>query len=131
MINPKAYFPVLVTDEIVEAKEFFINLFGFEAVFDEDWYVHLVHKNGAQLGFLVPDHPSQPAAAQQAFQPGGLIYSFEVENVDEAYEKIKDSAKVILEIKTEEWGQRHFLVSAPSGLIIDVIKNEDSSLDAT
>ena len=131
MINPKAYFPVLVTNDIAESKEFFTKLFGFEPVFDADWYVHLVHESGAQLGFLVPNHPSQPPAVQKPFQGGGLIYSFEVENVDEAYEKMKDSAEILLEPKTEEWGQRHFLVSAPSGLIVDVIKNEDPSLDAT
>ena len=131
MINPKAYFPVLVTDSISESKEFFTELFGFELVFDAEWYIHLVHESGAQLGFLVPNHPSQPAAVQKPFQGGGLIYSFEVDNVDEAYERIKDSVETILEPRTEEWGQRHFLVSAPSGLIVDVIKNEDPSLDAT
>ena len=131
MINPKAYFPVLVTDSISESKEFFTELFGFEPVFDADWYIHLVHESGAQLGFLVPNHPSQPAGVQKPFQGGGLIYSFEVDNVDEAYERIKDSVETILEPRTEEWGQRHFLVSAPSGLIVDVIKNEDPSLDAT
>lgn len=131
MINPKAFFPVLVTGDIVESKEFFTKFFGFEPVFDSDWYVHLVHENGAQLGFLVPNHPSQPSVVQKPFPGGGLIYSFEVENLDIAYEKIKDTAEIILEPKTEEWGQRHFLVSAPSGLIVDVIKNEDPSLDAT
>lgn len=115
----------------LKAKIFFTELFGFQTVFDADWYIHLVHECGDQLGFLLPNHSSQPAAVQKPFQGGGLIDSFEVDNVDEAYERIKDLVEIILEPKTEEWGQRHFLVSAPSGLIVDVIKNEDPSIDAT
>jgi len=131
MIKAKAFFPVLIVDDIAECKNFFIEAFGFEVAFDTDWYVHLVQGGTAQLGFLVPNHPSQPEAAQRAFNPQGLIYSFEVENVDSAFESVRDHAEIIAPPKTEEWGQRHFLVSAPDGLLVDFIQNLDSSLDAT
>jgi uncharacterized glyoxalase superfamily protein PhnB len=99
--------------------------------FDVDWYVHLVLGGVAQLRFLVPNHPSQAVAAQRAFNAQGLIYSFEVENADSAFESDRGHAEIIASPKTEEWGQRHFLVSAPGGLLVDVIQNVDSSLDAT
>ncbi|SET15229.1 hypothetical protein SAMN05216326_11361 [Nitrosomonas marina] len=131
MIETKAYFPVLIVDDLAECKKFFTEVFGFDVAFDTDWYVHLVLGGVAQLGFLVPNHPSQPADAQRAFNAQGLIYSFEVENVDSAFESVRGHAEIIAPPKTEEWGQRHFLVSAPGGLLVDVIQNVDSSLDAT
>lgn len=132
MIAPKAYFPVLVTDKIDDCKRFFVSLFGFEPVFDTDWYVHLVHGNGSQLGFLVPDHPSQPALLQSQFSGSGMIYSFEVDDVDDAFDQLQDrDLEIVLKPKTEDWGQRHFLIAGPGGLIVDVVQNMDPSLDAT
>ena len=132
MITPKAYFPVLVTGQIRDCKTFFVSLFGFEPVFDSNWYIHLVHANGAQLGFLVPDHPSQPSILQSRFSGSGLAYSFEVENVDDAFSELQNSdAEVVFHPKTEEWGQRHFMVAGPAGVIVDVVQNVDPSLNAT
>jgi catechol 2,3-dioxygenase-like lactoylglutathione lyase family enzyme len=132
MITPKAFFPVLVTDQLDGCKQFFVSLFGFEPVFETDWYVHLVHRNGAQLGFLIPDHPSQPSVLKSRFAGSGMIYSFEVDNVDHAYAELqKQDTQIVLEPKTEEWGQRHFLIAGPSGIVVDVIENTDPSLNAT
>ena len=132
MISPKAYFPVLITDQIKECQAFFVSLFGFQPAFDSDWYIHLVHANGPQLGFLVPDHPSQPPILRSGFSGSGLVYSFEVENVDDAFRDFENSeAEIALHPKTEEWGQRHFLIAGPAGIFVDVIQNIDASLDAT
>lgn len=132
MITPKTYFPVLITNQLDNCKRFFVSLFGFEPVFDTDWYIHLVHASGAQLGFLIPDHPSQPSVLQSRFTGSGMIYSFEVENVDDAFDQLRDrDAQIVLKPKTEEWGQRHFLLAGPAGLLVDVIQNVDPSLDAT
>ncbi len=132
MITPKAYFPVLITDQLDGCKQFFVSLFGFEPVFDTDWYIHLVHQSGAQLGFLIPDHPSQPPFLKSRFAGSGMIYSFEVDDVDDAYGELqKQDIQIVLEPKTEEWGQRHFLIAGPSGIIVDVIQNVDPSLNAT
>ena len=96
MIQPKAYFPVLITEQIADCRTFFMNHFGFETVFDSDWYVHLVHATGAQLGFLVPDHPSQPQILHGSFSGSGLVYSFEVESVDDAFAKMSDTDVEVL-----------------------------------
>jgi len=59
-----------------------------------------------------------------------MIYSFEVDNVDDAYGELqKHDIQIVLEPKTEEWGQRHFLIAGPSGIIVDVIQNVDPSLN--
>ncbi|BAM02941.1 VOC family protein [Phycisphaera mikurensis] len=131
MIKPKAFFPLVVTDELAACRHFFVSKFGFQPAFDEDWYLHLVHEGGAQLGFLVPDHPSQPSALHPRFAREGLVFSFEVENVDRAFEELgPPDADVVLPPKTEPWGQRHFLLAGPAGIVVDVIQNLDPALDA-
>lgn len=131
MITPKAFFPVLVTEQLDDCKQFFVSFFGFETVFDTDWYIHLVHASGAQLGFLVPNHPSQPPELHPQFSGSGMVYSFEVENVDDAFDQLLNrDIRIVLKPKTEEWGQRHFPIAGPSGIFVDVVQNVDPSLDA-
>jgi catechol 2,3-dioxygenase-like lactoylglutathione lyase family enzyme len=132
MITPKAFFPVLVTGQLDGCKQFFVSLFDFEPVFETDWYVHLVHRSGAQLGFLIPDQPSQPSALRSIRAGSGMICSFEVDNVDYAYAELqKHDAKVVLVPKSEEWGQRHFMIAGPSGIAVNIIENVDPSLNAS
>ena len=132
MISPKAYFPVLITEQIEDCKAFFVTLFGFQLVFDSDWYIHLVHTSGAQLGFLIPNHPSQPPGLLSGFSGSGLVYSFEVENADDAFKDLKNSdVEIVSNPKTEEWGQRHFMIAGPAGIIVDIIQNVDPALNAT
>jgi uncharacterized glyoxalase superfamily protein PhnB len=60
------------------------------------------------------------------------VFSFEVENVDEAFNNIRgQNVDIILQPKTEEWGQRHFMIACPGGVTVDIIENVDSTLDAT
>ena len=54
----------------------------------------------------------------------GLILNFEVEDVDAEYERlvIHEKLPLHLDIRDEEFGQRHFIVSDPNGVLIDMIK---------
>jgi hypothetical protein len=53
---------------------------------------------------------------------GGLILNFEVEDVDSEYERLRDAGLPLhLEIRSEDFGQRHFITSDPNGVLIDVI----------
>ena len=50
-----ALYPVTITTKITECKEFYCRLFGFEAVFEADWYVQLLHTHsGAEIGLMQP-----------------------------------------------------------------------------
>ena len=116
MIHPKAFFPVVVTDRIEDCRNFFVSLFQFQPVFDAEWYVHLVHESGAQIGFLVENHPSQPSVLQSGFSGSGLVFSFEVDSADDAFQALEgQGVQVVFDLKTEDWGQRHFMVAGPAG----------------
>jgi uncharacterized glyoxalase superfamily protein PhnB len=53
----------------------------------------------------------------------GLILNFEVEDVDAEYEWLVKKNKLPLEreLRSEDFGQRHFITSDPNGVLIDVI----------
>lgn len=124
-MNATSFYPVIMTKQIAESTTFYTRYFGFEIVFEADWYVSLRLSRGTmpfELALLDPTHPTVPAAYRKSVQ--GLILNFEVDDVDEQYERLirKEKLPLQLDIRDEEFGQRHFITSDPNGVLIDVIK---------
>lgn len=128
MIEPIAMFPVYITKQLSMQKQFYEQHLGFSTEFyDSDFYVHLLHPTtGAQIGFMVPDHPSQPDFLQQQTNVENMVISFEVKNAKEAYTAAKHSnLPIVFELKKEEFGLSHFMVKDPAGFIIDVVEHHE------
>lgn len=120
----KAIYPVTITTKLEECKKFYQDLFDFEAVFEADWYIQLLHKkSGVELAFMLPNLDNQPKELHAEFDGNGVIYSLEVEDVTTEFDRIKQqSASVICPLTTEEWGQTHFILRDPSGVYVDVVQ---------
>ncbi|WP_110513470.1 VOC family protein [Herpetosiphon llansteffanensis] len=122
-------YPVIATNRIAETAAFYIEHFGFSATFESDWYVSLRHDTAQHYELAVLDytHASVPVAGQRPTT--GLLLNFEVENVDELYARLITGAglPVLLDLRSEEWGQRHFITADPNGVLIDVITNIPAS----
>lgn len=122
----QGFYPVIMTKQITESAEFYTRLFGFEVVFEADWYVSLKwgeqEQGSYELAILSNDHPTVPSAYQANVQ--GLILNFEVEDVDAEYERliINEKLPLHLDIRDEAFGQRHFMTSDPNGVLMDMIK---------
>jgi uncharacterized glyoxalase superfamily protein PhnB len=117
-------YPVILTDRVASTAAFYIEYFGFEKVFEEEWYVSLKmsgHDKPFELAVLDAAHPTIPDAYRTKTK--GLILNFEVEDVDAEYERLIRKAKLPLEmdIRSEDFGQRHFITADPNGILIDVI----------
>jgi catechol 2,3-dioxygenase-like lactoylglutathione lyase family enzyme len=124
MIEPKSSFPVFIVNDLDAAKSFYTENFGFDVVFSGDWYVHLVSKSGVQVGFLLPDQPTQPPIFQRPYFGEGVIFSLEVDDADVAFALAKSkSLKVALELRSEDWGQRHFAIQDPNGIYLDIVQS--------
>jgi catechol 2,3-dioxygenase-like lactoylglutathione lyase family enzyme len=122
-VNATGFFPVLTTERLIECRDFYVKRFGFKVVFEIDWYVQLLSERGLQLAFLKPNHPSQPGFLHGAYTGDGVVYSFEVEDADQEYLKLKnDKVEILYGITTEEWGQRHYMFRDPGGMIVDVVQ---------
>ena len=124
MIEPKSSFPVFIVPDLVAAKTFYTENFGFDVVFSGDWYIHLVSRSGVQVGFLLPDQPTQPPIFQKPYFGEGVIFSLEVEDADAAFAiATSKSLKVTLELRSEDWGQRHFSIQDPNGVYLDIVQS--------
>lgn len=119
----KKIYPLLITDKLKECADFYVEHFEFEKVFEQDWYIQLLHKkSGAELAFMVPDAENQPKELHPAFSGKGLVYSFEVEDAKKEYERLKGKLDIFFELTTEEWGQTHFMIIGPAGEVVDVVQ---------
>ncbi|MDF5759331.1 VOC family protein [Spongiactinospora sp. TRM90649] len=119
-----SFYPVIGVTRMEESRDFYTRLFGFEVTFEADWYVSL-RRPGAmpyELALLAHDHPTIPAAYRKPAQ--GMLLNFEVEDVDAEWERLVlgEGLKPELTLRTEDFGQRHFIVPDPNGILIDVIK---------
>ena len=128
MIKPSSSFPVFIVPDINSAKDFYVGHFNFNIVFENDWYLHLVSESGIQIGFMLPDQPTQPDIFHKAFNGDGVIFSLEVEDADLAYSEAKaKSLDIAIELRSEEWGQYHFCLKDPNGIYLDIVQ----AIDAT
>jgi uncharacterized glyoxalase superfamily protein PhnB len=118
-----SYYPVLMTDDVAATAAFYKKHFRFQALFDSGWYVHLqsVEDKSVNLGIVAGDHETIPAAGRG--KASGLLINFEVRDPDVVYERVKAAGvPILLGLRDEPWGQRHFITQDPNGVLIDVIK---------
>jgi len=124
----KSLFPVIATKAVAEARDFYVRYFGFQVAFDAGWYVQLhgVRDGGdapLELAFMLPDHESLPPSLRHAFDGKGVFLTIDVEDVDALYHRLRaDGHEILIELRDEAWGQRHFGVRDPSGGMLDVVK---------
>ncbi len=122
-VRPKGFFCVLTTGRLTECRDFYTRCFGFDVAFEADWYIHLTAENGMQLGFLLPGHPSQPEFLHKSYPGEGVIYTFEVEDVEREFEKLNNgNVPILFPVRTEDWGQKHFMIRDPAGMVVDVVQ---------
>ncbi len=128
MIEPKSSFPVFIVKDLDAARSFYTEHIGFELVFSGDWYVHLVSSAGVQVGFMLPNQPTQPPIFQKPHASEGVIFSLEVEDADTAFTVAKaKSLNIVLNLRSEDWGQRHFCIQDPNGIYLDIVQSSEAT----
>jgi catechol 2,3-dioxygenase-like lactoylglutathione lyase family enzyme len=118
-----SFYPVLACSNVAKSKEFYERLFGLQALFSSDWYAHLAHPDDkrVELALVAKDHETIPLPGRTA--AAGLLINFEVDDVDQEYERLVEAgSEMLLPIRDEAFGQRHFILHAPDGVLIDVIQ---------
>ncbi|STZ27266.1 Glyoxalase-like domain [Myroides odoratus] len=113
----------IITEKLAETKKFYTEVLDFGVSFENKFYILLHTPNKAfEISFLLPNHPSQKPIFQSEFLGNGVYLTIEVDNVDEVYKKLKDKGvKMEVEIRDEEWGDRHFAIKDPNGIGIDIV----------
>ncbi len=119
----KSYYPVIMTGKVAQTADFYCQYFGFNKAFDSDWYVHLMsgEDKSVNLAILNGQHETVPQGARGSVS--GLILNFEVDDVDAEYERLVQAGlEILLPLRDEEFGQRHFITCDPAGVLVDMIK---------
>lgn len=116
-----SFYPVLMTGDVAATAEFYRTHLQFETVFEADWYVSLRRDPHFELAILDRNHETIPAQVRAI--AGGILLNFEVSDVDAEYQRLVIDGGIapLLEIKSEDFGQRHFIIAAPDGVAIDII----------
>jgi catechol 2,3-dioxygenase-like lactoylglutathione lyase family enzyme len=115
-------FPAICTADVAASRDFYVEHLGFRPIFDSGWYVQLEAPSGhrPQLGLVERDHPSVPPGFGLA--PAGVLISIEVDDVDAVHaHALASSLDIAQALRDEAFGQRHFMVVDPDGLLVDVI----------
>lgn len=118
-----SFYPVLMSDKITATRDFYVQYFGFQITFEADWYVSLKSADSQyELAFVAYNHETVVAAYQKPVQ--GLLLNFEVDDADAEYDRLVQTAGLPLkrELVTEDFGQRHFAIADPNGILIDIIQ---------
>jgi len=117
------FYPVILTDDVTATARFYQDNFRFRPAFESDWYVHLQSSEDEKVNIAVlqGDHATVPEAGRG--QVSGLIINFEVEDVDLEFERAEaNGLPILLALRDEPFGQRHFITRDPNGVLIDIIK---------
>lgn len=117
------FYPVIMTDAVTQTARFYVDHFRFEPKFESDWYVHLQSREdeGVNIAVLDGDHETIPPGGRG--RASGMLLNFEVEDVDAEYARAEAAGlPILLTLRDEPFGQRHFITRDPSGVLIDIIK---------
>lgn len=113
-------FPLVIVKDLTKERDFFKNVLDFNIVFEADWYIQL-EQEGNQIALMIENSENQPKFLHKSFADRGVVITLEFDNIAEVYKNLKNKAEVLLELKTEEWGQTHFIIKTPGNLIVDMV----------
>lgn len=114
----------IVTTKIEESKKFYSDVLGFGVTFENEFYL-LMHTpdHSEELSFLAANHPSQNSIFHTPYGGQGVFLTIELDDVDSIYESVKGKdVKILVDIKDEPWGDRHFTIQDPNGVNIDIVR---------
>ncbi|MGO4259362.1 VOC family protein [Lysobacter sp. TAB13] len=118
-----SYYPVIMTGDVAGTAAFYQRHFGFVALFAADWYVHLQSAGDPSVNLAVLDGGHHTIPESGRGRVGGLLLNFEVEDVDAVHQRLREAGlPLLLSLRDEAFGQRHFITADPNGVLIDIIQ---------
>lgn len=116
------FYPVLMVEDVPATAAFYQRHFGFEAAFESDWYVHLTMPGAVPVNLAILDGSHETIPAMARGKVTGMLLNFEVADVDAVHETLSAAGlPILLPLRDEDFGQRHFITADPNGVLIDVI----------
>jgi len=114
-------FTNLLCADVEQTAKFYQSLLGLKRHGDFGWFIILTHDDmpGYEFGLLQRTHSSVPTGMADA--PKGVLLTFVVDDVLEAYERAQKIDAKIVEPPTEmPYGQTRLLLQDPEGTLVDI-----------
>ncbi|KMQ68894.1 glyoxalase [Chryseobacterium sp. FH2] len=105
------------TEDLSKADLFYHDILGLEALMDHGWIK------------TFGNHEESKVQISFATQGGNNTevpnFSIEVDNIDEIYQKFKNSDfEIIYDITNEDWEVRRFFVKDPFGNLVNILSHQ-------
>ena len=117
-------YPLFTVSHLERSREFFVSVFGMQVVFEASWVAMLSHVEGGSisLGLMSSDHPSSPPGPE-VFDGRGLIFTLQVDDARLLNDRlVAAGAPITYPLTDAPWGQRRFMVTDPSGIVVDIVQ---------
>ncbi len=111
----------ICSDRLPESRDYYVDVFGFEVMFDSDWFVQLTAPDGgaAAIGVMARDHELVPEPFR--YPPQGCFVTIVVEDVETVFRRAGElGVPIVREPRDEFYGQRRLLLTDPNGFLVDV-----------
>ncbi|MGO1855105.1 MAG: VOC family protein, partial [Microbacteriaceae bacterium] len=115
-------------DDVATSAKFYREVLGFQTTFEADWYVSL-RFDGGELAILDRAHETIPDGFRESVT--GLLLNVEVTDAAAEHARMVGERGLTerLPLRDEAFGQRHFIVEAPGGVLVDVIEPIEPSAE--
>ena len=117
-------YPVLAASDVAATARFYAELLELETTFSSDWYVSMRAGGlgSGELAVVDASHATIPERAR-GVRAAGVLVTVEVDDVDAVHARVVADREheVLLSLRDEEFGQRHFIVAGPDGALVDVV----------
>jgi catechol 2,3-dioxygenase-like lactoylglutathione lyase family enzyme len=123
MTKITSYYPVVATSNVAAAAEFFERHLGFRSLFVADWYVHLQRPDHPEVNLALLDAEHETVPSDHRTPAKGMLLNFEVDDVAAEYTRLMGAGiDLVVPLRDEPWGQRHFILRGPDGILVDIIE---------
>ncbi|WP_139418923.1 VOC family protein [Chryseobacterium mulctrae] len=105
------------TEDLSKADIFYNDILGLEILMNHGWIKTFGNHEGAKVQISF--------ATQGGNETEVPDFSIEVDNVDEIYNKMKNSGfEITYKLTDEDWGVRRFFVIDPFGKLVNILSHQ-------
>jgi catechol 2,3-dioxygenase-like lactoylglutathione lyase family enzyme len=119
-------YPLIVTDRLAEARDFYLRWLGMEVTFELDWVVYLSRSSGGGrtgVCFMAPGLEHQIPEHRTPYSGSSVILTFQVEDAERELLDLRARGfEPDEDLRDEPWGQRHFMKRDPAGVWVDIVQ---------
>jgi catechol 2,3-dioxygenase-like lactoylglutathione lyase family enzyme len=114
----------VLVEDVAAARDFLVEKLGFKVTVDLGWYADFCHESSESFMFdlVQADHESTPEP-YRGRPVTGTILALVVEDATGEEARLREAgADIVSPNKDEPWGQRHFYVAVPGGLLLEIVQ---------